>query len=53
MTTKKKFTKVIIILILFVFLVITALSAIVPYIGKNTSTPTTGDVLSGDIATQT
>jgi len=36
MISKKKATKVIIIFILFVFLVITWLSAIVPYLGKTT-----------------
>ncbi len=40
-------------LILVIFLLITALSAIVPYIGKNTSAPTTGDTLSGDVTIQT
>ncbi|MFA7298240.1 MAG: hypothetical protein WC010_01205 [Candidatus Absconditabacterales bacterium] len=48
MTSKKKGTKIVIILILFVFLLITALSAIVPYLGGN-KTVGTGDVLSGNI----
>lgn len=51
MASKPKFTKIVIILILVVFLLITALSAIVPYIWKTNTAPIeTGDVLSGDTA---
>ena len=53
MTTKKKFTKIIIILILFVFLVITWLSAIVPYMWGNTNTIQTGDVVSWTTVVET
>ena len=54
MSSKSKFSKIVIILILVVFLLITALSAIVPYIWKtNTPSGETGDVLSGDTAVVT
>jgi len=53
MISRKKFNKIVIILILVIFLLITALSAIVPYLGKDTSAPTTGENLSGDVSIQT
>lgn len=53
MISRKKFNKIVIILILVIFLLITALSAIVPYLGKDTSVPTTGENLSGDVSIQT
>ena len=48
MTTKKKLTKIVIILILVVFLVITWLSAVVPYLWGNKNV-WTGDILSWDM----
>ncbi len=51
MARKNWFVKFIIIFILIFFVVVTALSMIVPYIGGGKNTQGTGDVLTGDIAT--
>lgn len=51
MAKKNGFVKFIIIFILVFFVVVTALSMIVPYIGGGKNTQGTGDVLTGDVAT--
>ena len=47
MSKKSWFVKFIIIFILVFFILVTALSMIVPYIGKTSSDQNTGDTMSG------
>ena len=51
MTTKSRFVKLTIIFILIFFVLVTGLSMIVPYIGKDSS-PWTWDIVSWDVNTQ-
>lgn len=51
MAKKNKFVKFIIIFILVFFVVVTALSMIVPYIGGGKNTQGTGELLTGDAST--
>lgn len=53
MTKKNKLTKIIIIFILAFFVAVTWLSMIVPYIGGNTTTQGTWDILTGDTGSAT
>ena len=51
MTKKNKFVKFLIIFILVFFVLVTALSMIVPYIGGGKNTQGTGELLTGDTST--
>lgn len=51
MTKKNKFVKFLIIFILVFFVLVTALSMIVPYLGGGKNTQGTGELLTGDVST--
>lgn len=51
MAKKNRFVKFTIIFILVFFVVVTALSMIVPYIGGGKNTQGTGELLTGDTST--